>query len=1304
MRKPKILRWMLVILSLAVVVLFAAATLILHSKVFQAYALRRITQTASQSTGTQIQVQSVTVNWHPFTVEFTGITAQNPAAPSERPLFAAAHVRLGLQLWPLLHRRVRIQDLLLDRPAVYVRTESDGRTNLPALNSKDRSPDSALAVQIAHFVIQDGLVQYDDQQIPLSAELQGFRTQVAFDRLTNSYKGKLAYDVGRLQAADTPTFEHRVEMQFTADATHCTIEQMDLSALHSHLSARGELTEYADPVFTGNYEARVFANDVRSILQNTVLPSGEILLQGKLNYRTAAGPSWVDRIVVDGHLESVALRVPSGQAPVDVQALHATYRLDHGQLHLENARANVFGGRLTSDSNLIDLQRNSGRVHCAIRGASVEQAVVVAATTPQTPQIASLADLDIQVSWNHTPRRAIVYAHGTLLKTTAFSATAIPIDGNVTLDYDAGQNRVSFQPSMLRTSSAELTASGVLSRDSALHLRLTTNDLHDLGTLVSAVAPSAVSQRITGYDPHGAAELTGNLSGAVSDPHFDGQLSFTDLQLAGTKWRSLRTSIILDSKALIVDDGSLIDISRGRLAFSGETKLAHWTLDPDAPLSLHAHIEQLSTTGLQRLANVSYPVEGVLNGDLSISGSQQHPAARGHLELTKGVVWNQPLGLFALKVNADKRTIRLNADVRASAGALIANFDYEPSSQHYNVSANTKELALEKIEALQRSVGAVSGHLSAELSGAGTLNNPQLSARLEIPELQIRGENFQQVDARLDTQNKHAEFRLQSGVEKTFIRAHGTVELTPGYLANATLDTGAIPISTLLARFTPGTQPDATGQMEVHVTVQGPLQNPAQLQGHAEISNLQLQAKSIALSNAGPIRLDYRAGVLELAGAELKGQGTDLRLNGSIPVQGPASMNMTASGSVDLTVLQPWTNGGHSSGQVTLQLHAQGQKTQPAIEGHVQIVNAVYSSDVLPVGIEGLNGDVSIAGNRLNVSNLSAKAGGGAVTVTGTAVYGQTSSFNLALRANSVRVRQNGVRAVMDADLGWAGSLNESTLAGRVAVDKLAFNQGSDLSEILGQFSDDTVSESSSFASNVKLNVAVQSAQDLNLTSSQLSIAGSANLNARGTLAQPIILGRVSLTGGEVFFLGKRFEIDTGMIAFSNPAHTDPVVNLQVKTVVEQYNITANLVGPIDRLKTSYTSDPALPTADIINLLAFGQTTAEAASNGATPASVGAESAVASAVGSQAASQVQKLTGISQLTLNPLAGNQNPGSQVAVQQRVSANVLLTFSTDVTSAQNQSVQVQYQARRNVTVSALRDENGGYGVDVRYHKSF
>jgi hypothetical protein len=120
-------------------------------------------------------------------------------------------------------------------------------------------------------------------------------------------------------------------------------------------------------------------------------------------------------------------------------------------------------------------------------------------------------------------------------------------------------------------------------------------------------------------------------------------------------------------------------------------------------------------------------------------------------------------------------------------------------------------------------------------------------------------------------------------------------------------------------------------------------------------------------------------------------------------------------------------------------------------------------------------------------------------------------------------------------------------------------------------------------------------------------------------------------------------------------------------------------------------------------LLAFGQTTAEKASN--PSASLGAQSVLADSVASQVAKGVQNLTGISQLTIDPTAGNNlNPGAQVAIQQRVSGTLLLTFATDVTSTQRQTFQLQYQPKRQMKISVLRDEYGGYGIDVRYHKVF
>jgi translocation and assembly module TamB len=295
----------------------------------------------------------------------------------------------------------------------------------------------------------------------------------------------------------------------------------------------------------------------------------------------------------------------------------------------------------------------------------------------------------------------------------------------------------------------------------------------------------------------------------------------------------------------------------------------------------------------------------------------------------------------------------------------------------------------------------------------------------------------------------------------------------------------------------------------------------------------------------------------------------------------------------------------------------------------------------------------------------------------------------------------------LSGNLSLKGTAAASQLTGRVLIDRLSFTQQFDLANFLGQFSTETPgTPASAFEENMKLNVAVSSAEDLNLASSKISIEGAANLRLSGTMADPVVLGRTNLTSGEVFFLGKRYEIQNGTIEFVNPLRTTPVVNLFVKTTVQQYNITLNFVGSIDHLQTNYTSDPPLPSSDIINLVAFGKTTEQAAASPSTPATLGAESALAQGAAGQVSGQIEKLTGISQLTIDPLASNSqaNPGAQVAVQQRVTGNILLTFSTDVTSTQNQAVQIQYQVKKDLSVSALRDEYGGYAIDVRIHKRF
>jgi translocation and assembly module TamB len=85
-----------------------------------------------------------------------------------------------------------------------------------------------------------------------------------------------------------------------------------------------------------------------------------------------------------------------------------------------------------------------------------------------------------------------------------------------------------------------------------------------------------------------------------------------------------------------------------------------------------------------------------------------------------------------------------------------------------------------------------------------------------------------------------------------------------------------------------------------------------------------------------------------------------------------------------------------------------------------------------------------------------------------------------------------------------------------------------------------------------------------------------------------------------------------------------------------------------------------------------------------------------------------KIAGISQLSINPvLSGSSSqgpPGANITIQQRVTGNLFVTFSTNVASTQSQTIQGQYQVSPRLALSATRDPNGGFAFDALIKKSW
>jgi translocation and assembly module TamB len=396
--------------------------------------------------------------------------------------------------------------------------------------------------------------------------------------------------------------------------------------------------------------------------------------------------------------------------------------------------------------------------------------------------------------------------------------------------------------------------------------------------------------------------------------------------------------------------------------------------------------------------------------------------------------------------------------------------------------------------------------------------------------------------------------------------------------------------------------------------------------------------------------------------------------------------------------------GLQGKGAIVLDVHSTGNTaSELGAQGQIRLQDVTLTSESLPNGLQHLNGTLDLTPTSVRVVQLTGESGGGQLTAGGTVTYRPQVDLNLNVNARDVRLRYpQGLRALLSGDLSLSGNTQAALINGRVLINSIGFTEDFDLASFAGQFGEgQATAPPEGVTQNIKLDVAVQSSNDLTAANPEISLQGQANLRVVGTVAEPVILGRTDLTGGDLFFRNQRYTLQRGIITFANPNETQPVLNVEIGTVVQQYNLTLSFIGPIDRLRTTYTSDPPLPPVDVINLLVRGQTTEEA-----SPGNLDANSVLAEGLAGQVSSRVQKFAGLSSLQIDPTLGGNgtDPGARIAIQQRVTRNFIFTFSHDVTNPQADIVQGEYQISRRWSVQASRDQYGSVNVGGKFTKTF
>src|ERR1017187_1713451 len=1328
MRWRRIVGWTLAVLGALLLAAAVGGYLFLKSASFQRLAIRTIMKDANQATGGRAEIGNLDFQASTLTAHLYKITIHGNEPPAQPPLLQIDKLTVGIQIESLLRRQITLSELDIEHPVAHVRIDRDGKSNIPQTpNNASGSHTNVFDLAARHVLLTNGEISYNNQTQPLEAELYGLRTEINFEALAARYRGSISYPDGRLRYADRRPFQHGLDAKFTATPSQFSLQSAVLKVGSSAISLHAELTNYSNPTVKGSYDLRIHTQDLAELSQpiasqgmasqrttsKRMAPAGDVSLSGTIQYHSSNHDPLLRCISIDGQLASDQLAILSSEGRLDLRKLHGRYQLADGTLQAHDVAFEVLGGNVTTDIHVQHLDTNVvARVRTAVKGISLQTAQqAMRGLELQHVNLVGRIDGTVDASWTGSVRnlRARTDLSFSAPRTSGAQqpSSAIPVEGAIHASYDGPQNSISFRQTTLRIPSATLAVQGAVSNHSSLQIQGTANDLHQLATLVSALRGAQSPPEIAG-----SASVTAVVQGSTQRPLLTGQFKAENLRVEGSQWNSATFNFRASPSEIALQNAILVNAHQGKASFTASVGLHNWSYLPSSPVAATLSVQRLAVADVQRLANVHYPVSGTLSGDISFRGSEIRPAGNGPARIDNARAYGESVQHLGAKFQADKNSLSSTLDVKVPAGSANATVSYAPKTKAYTVHLNAPSVVLQKLQIVQAKNLGLAGTLTLSANGEGTIDNPQLTASIAVPQLQLRDKSVSQIKGDLRVANQRAELAFDSQIAQASVHSRGVVNLNGDYYTEASIDTTSVPLNPLLAMYLSNLPQGFKGETELHATLKGPLRDRSKIEAHLTIPTLKAsyqmpenqspENQTLEIAAASPIRADYSHAVITLQPAEIRGTGTALRLQGSLPLDGNSTPNLTAKGSVDFRIVRIFEPDVQSSGILALDIHASGTAKNPAVQGQVRLQDVALSTPTAPLGVQKLNGTLDIGNGAVRLSSLAGEVGGGQISLGGSISYQPSLQFNLTMQSKSVRLLYpDGLRTVLDGNLVLSGTKDASTLNGRVLIQSLSFTPDFDLVKFSNQFSGTTVPAEPGLADNIKPAAVVQSKGNLNANSSKVSLEGQMNLQVIGTAANPVIIGRTDLTSGELFYRNVRYQLQRGIVTFDNPNETEPVMNVSATTTIQQYNLTLSVLGTFDKLTTSYTSDPPLATADIINLIAQGHTTQEQLAG-----SQSTDSIIASQVTSQVSSSIQQLAGISSLQIDPLLGgnNQNPSARVAIQQRVTKNFLFTFSTDLSQPGTEVVQGDYQLNKRWSVSLTRNEVGGISVGGKYHTKF
>jgi len=443
-------------------------------------------------------------------------------------------------------------------------------------------------------------------------------------------------------------------------------------------------------------------------------------------------------------------------------------------------------------------------------------------------------------------------------------------------------------------------------------------------------------------------------------------------------------------------------------------------------------------------------------------------------------------------------------------------------------------------------------------------------------------------------------------------------------------------------------------------------------------------------------------------GASLSDRLFAAPLSGGIRYNGPADVLWTLTGIA----------GQQVSGPIALAADFGGHLAEPTLTGVVRAKTLRYENETYGTVLTDIALDGRFTQSRLEIASLTAKAGDGSISASGTIGLDAAGGFPINLqakldhaqlaRSDALGANVSGTIAVTNSKA--AGGLIKGDLSISEARYQIVRQGAAEVADLEGvrRRTDQLAPAGTKAAegpapSNWRLDIRVRADNQLFVSGMGLEAEWATNLRIRGTAGDPRVTGKLTVVRGTYSFAGRRLELSQeSEVRFEGGPIFDPQLNLSADTTVEGVTATINIGGHAQSPEVTFTSTPTLPQDEVLSRLLFGESITSLSPTQAIQLAAALNSLRGSGGGLNPLGKLRSATGIDRLRVLGADKTAGRGTAVAAGQYISNDIYVEVITDARGFT--ATQLEIALSKALHILSQMGSFGGSNVSIRYSKDY